>query len=210
MYSPQHFTDLSCCLVHLSSQTGLSRLGEPPPLSCHQWATEPPPTHHSSQPRPKSHLLETLAARNPALSATGSPGLEKPTSCCRQGVRLPFSSSGRPATRPPAGSGRRPSLPCCPRPAGRALAQPPPGRRGRPAASRDPRRPPRSPPTPPARAHSGSRASCGVSASPPQPLTRAGTVLRRRDRAAQGGRGRWPEGEERGARSAPLRPPPPA
>lgn len=116
MYSTQHVIDFNCSLVHLPSQTGLSRLGEPPPLSCHQG----PQSHHLPTtphgPRPKSRLLEALAARNSALSATGSPGLQKPTSCCRQGVRLPFSSSGRPETRPPAGPGRRPSFPTIPRP----------------------------------------------------------------------------------------------
>lgn len=197
MYSTQYFIDFNCSLVHLPSQSGLSRLVEPPPLSCHQGpqSRHLPTTPHG--PRPKSRLLQALAARNSALSATGSPGLQKPTSCCRQGVRLPFSSSGRPETRPPAGPGRRPSFPTFPRPVpGQHWPGHPPGRRGRPPASRDPRRPPRSPPTPAASAHPGSRTSCGVSASPTAAHPGRDSLASERARSAKGpgevagGRGR--------------------
>lgn len=146
-------------------------------------ATQPPPTRHFSRTPARDVLYEGPDARNPALSATASPGLEKPTSCCRRGkvtAQLP-----RPACDPATcRAWQAPELPLPP--AARAatgLAQLPPGGRvgRRPLATRgdpqSPRRPRRRAPTPvPGRP--------AASAPPPQPLTRAGTVLRRRDRAA--------------------------
>ncbi|XP_053064190.1 uncharacterized protein LOC113600494 [Acinonyx jubatus] len=170
--------------------------GAPSPVRPH--SPHLPATPHRF--RPETRLPEALAAPNPAPSATGSPGLEKPTSCCRQGVRLPLRSAAcNPATCRAWQAPELSLLPAARAGTGRAAAR----ETGRPAAPRDPRRPRRRAPTPaPGRP--------AASAPPPLPLTRAGTVLCRRDRAAREGRGRWPEGEQGGARPAPLRPPPPA
>ena len=198
--SPSTSLSPSCSPARLPSQTGLSRLGELPPLFCHPEPHNPylPATPHG--PRPETRLLEASAARNPAPSATGSPSLEKPTSCCRRRVTAP---PPRPACdAATCRAWQAPELPVLPRPApGQdGLGRPQGGGAGRrPLATRDDL--PRSPPTPPAEPPPGSQESCGVSTAP-QPLTRAGTVLRRRNRAAREGRGRWPEREE-GERSAP-------
>lgn len=134
--STQHFSKPSCSLAHLPPQTRFSHLGDPFLL--------PPPK--ATQP-PSSQFSRTLVRDAPP----GGRDCPNPGPCGHRerhtpaadrrlspGIRLPLRFRGWPATRPPAGPGRRPNSPSFPRSApGRA---PPP-----PATPGDSRQVPRSP-----------------------------------------------------------------
>lgn len=88
-------------------------------------ATQSLSTRHSPRTPARDVPPGGLSCPKPGPLATGSPGLEKPASCCRQRVRLPLGY--RSATRPPAGPGRRPSFPSFRGPRRTGRARPPPG-----------------------------------------------------------------------------------
>lgn len=175
VYFTQHFTN--------PTPTGLSRLGEAPSSYCHTAPTYPPLT----DPGPETWPLEALTAQ-PGPSGRREPQSEETDQLPSPSVRLPLCSASAAGQRP----GHLQSL------AGARASSPSRGpRQDRtgPAAPReaeeagDTSRPAMTPPwslsTPSAGPHPAPGRPA-ASAPPPQPLTGAGTVLRRRGRAARG------------------------
>lgn len=205
-------TDPSCIPAHLPSQTASTASGSP----FLRPATQPPPTRHSSQTPARDAPPGGFGCPKPGPFSHGQPRPRETDQLLspRGKVTAPLRGRGRPATRPPAGPGRRPSSPSCPRP---APGQDWPGRRLGGGEAGGPSRPAATPPPGP---HPGSRTSCGVSAAPTAAHPDRDSLASERPLSARGpgevaggrGRGRAPstasasstrQGGERGEHNSP-------